>query len=199
MRYTFSKLSIWGIVIFVIGFFCAIRGIHIQNHLSDVRRSYRENEIKSGCYIEYDITKEQLIGKYYSEPNGTIRYGPYCNANALSSIETYIVAVNEESNYYVPLVIPRQYQKDFHEMIRSDTVFHVCGKFIKSKHNLNYDTIANCTGINNQSEIAQMISVNYQIKIVDFKEEHQLLYKGLLLLTAGLLIVFVTVKKKFVK
>lgn len=199
MRYTFSKMSKLGLVIFVIGFIFTIRGIRVRIYLSDVKHSYQAAEIKSGHYIAFDLTKEQLIGKYYTEPSGTVRYGPYCNANALTSVQTYIAAVNEESDYYVPLVVQKQYQKHFKEMLRNDTPYHVFGKFVKSKNNLDYEIIADCTGIKNHSAITQMISANYHIKIVDFKEEQQLLYQGILLLAAGLLILSVSVKKKVIK
>lgn len=131
MRYTFSKMSVIGALIFVIGLFFMVQGIKIRYHLANIRESYGRSEIKSGCYMECDIAKEQLIGKYYSEGNGTIKYGPYCNEDLWSQVQTYIVATNKELNYYVPLMVPMEYQKDFGEMVRSDSAYHIFGRFEK--------------------------------------------------------------------
>lgn len=155
-----------------------------------------KNGNKNGRYIERDIAREQLIGKYYTEKNGTVKYGPYCDENALSSVQTYIVAVNDDCNYYIPLIIPRRYQKNFKKMIDGDVTFHMLGKFKKSDYILNYDIIASCTGIDSKTEIDQMVSPEYQIEIISLKDEKKILYKGLSLLILGVLTLSAYFKRK---
>lgn len=196
MRYTLSKMSILGIVIFVFSLLFTIRGITIRYQLINVNESYDRIELKNGRYIECDIAKEQLIGTYYTDKSGIIKYNPYCNENALSSEQTYIVAINKSLDYYVPLVIPREYQKDFRQIINSDKTYHLFGKFEKFNNILYYDTISQCTGIDSTSKINQMISAKHQIKAVEPKNERRVLYQGFSLLASGLLILFVTIIRK---
>lgn len=196
MRYTFSKMSILGCFCVVIGVIFTIQGIIVRCNLANIKEFYSKFEIKNGRYIEYDISKEQLIGMYYAEGNGTIKYGPYCNTDIYSSDSTYIVAINEDSDYFVPLIVAREYQKDFNEMVNSDVTYHLIGKFEKFSSILIYDTIAECMGINNKSEIEQIISTYHQIRVVNLEDERKILHKGLSFLIVGMFILFVTVGRK---
>lgn len=185
MKYTFSRRSIFAIVVLAVGMIGTLRGLVIRHNLANANSSYENIQIKEGRYIDYNITKEQLIGSYYSENNGTIKFGPCCNENALTLAQTYIVAVNRDRNYYVPLVIPHEHQKEFKEMINGDNSYPLFGKFVRSDDVLYYDQITRCTGIDSKSEIDQMISTQYRIELVDPKHEKRELYKGLLLLAVG--------------
>ncbi|MDE7283480.1 MAG: hypothetical protein K2N85_07860 [Lachnospiraceae bacterium] len=196
MKYTISRESILGFLIFIIGVCFTIQGIIIRYNLSNISESYREYEIKNGRYIECDITKERLIGSYYTENNGKIKYGPYCGTDAISSDSTYIVAINEDSEYYVPLIVTREYQKDFKEMVNSDDTYHMVGKFEKFRSFLSYDLVAECLGTNDKSKINQMVSASHQIKVVDLDDERRELYKGLLFLTVGAFILYVSVSRE---
>ena len=193
--YTFSKMSLLGIVLFIFGLLFTVQGIAIRYHLSHANDSYKESEIKTGRYIVRDLTREQLVGQYYSEKNGTLRYGPYCNEDVLSSKQTYVAATNKDSNYYAPLIVSRAYQKDFEHMINGDTAYHMFGKFEKSDSVLHYDTIAECMGIDSKTQIADILSSAYLIRIIDPEEEKKVLYKGLSLFIFGLLTMFLTMKR----
>lgn len=190
MKFTFSKKSIAGSIILIIGFFLTIQGIIIRYNLTHINGSYGKYEIKNGRYIEYDITKEYLMGKYYSEPNGKINYGPYHGSDVVTSIDTYVVAVNENLDYYVPLIVVEKYQKAFEETYYNDKTYHIFGKFQKFKGELLYDIIYKCIGLSKKSEIDKLISDNYEIKIVDIKNEKMALYKGISILIVGLLILY---------
>lgn len=63
-RYTLSKISMLGIILFAIGCFFTVQGILIRSHLSFVKHSYEQSEIKTGRFWECDITREQLMGNY---------------------------------------------------------------------------------------------------------------------------------------
>ncbi|RKI83611.1 hypothetical protein D7V83_07950 [bacterium 0.1xD8-71] len=195
-KYTLSKTSIIGIVILILGLVFTIQGIFIRYHLSHVKASYQQTEIKNGRFIERDITREELIGSYYTENNGTVKYGPYCCENGYTAKRIYIVAVNENPKYYAPLVLSRKYQKDFQQMINENTSYHILGKFEKYNSVMPYSPIAECPGIDNPTGTDQLMSARYQIKIIDLQAEKKVLYKGLSLFIFGLLILVVTVKRE---
>lgn len=196
MKYTISRESILGLLIFIIGVCFTIQGIINRYNLSNINESYREYEIKNGRYIECDITKERLIGNYYTENNGKVKYSPYCGTDAISSDSTYIVAINEDSDYYVPLIVAREYQKDFKEMVNSDDTYHLVGKFEKFRSFLSYDLVAECLGTDDKSKINQMVSASHQIKLVDLEDEKRELYKGFLFLIVGAFILFLSVSRE---
>lgn len=146
MRYILSKMSVCGCFIAVIGAVFTLQGIIVRCNLMNIKDSYDKADIRNGRYIEYDISKEQLLGMYYTEVNGAIKYSPYCGSDVYSSMETYIVSVDGNSNYYVPLMVAKEYQKEFRKIINSDDKYHILGKFEKFKGILVYEIIAECIG-----------------------------------------------------
>lgn len=125
-----------------------------------------------------------------------LKYASYSVIDVYSKVETCLVAINENADYYVSLKIPGEYQKDFEKMVQSETdTYHVIGKFEKDSQYFYYDNISECLGINDESEIKRMVSDNYQITIINPEDEKSTLYKGLSLLAVGLLVLFVTVEK----
>lgn len=187
-RYTLSKISMLGIILFAVGCFFTVQGILIRSHLSFVKHSYEQSEIKTGRFWECDITREQLMGNYYTEMNGTLKYGPYVGVDAVTSTETYLCAVNKNSTYYVPLVVTRDYVPPLTEMIDNDGTYHLFGKFEKSARTLtetDYDIIKKDTNAADKETVDQMVSTKYRIKVTDPNKEKVVLYKGLSLLVIG--------------
>lgn len=194
MRYILSKMSVLGCFLCIIGAIFTIQGIIIRYNLANIKESYNKFEIKKGRYIEYDISKENLIGSYYTNPDGSTGYGPYCAEFGYIAKQTYIVSINEKSNYYVPLVVTDKYIKKFSKTSYGDESYHIFGKFEKLAYPLDYEMIAKCLGTENKSKINKSVSSYYQIKIVDLKNEKKILYKGLSFLIIGLLIFLVTLE-----
>lgn len=191
MRYILSKMSVLGCFLCIIGAIFTIQGIIARYNLANIKESYSKFEIRNGRYIEYDISKENLIGRCYMDSDGSVNFSPYCNTDALSSNQFYLTAINGNSDYYVSLVIPREYQKDFQKMLKSDDTYHVVGKFDKLRGILIYEGIAKCLGTNDKSKIDQIVSADYQIRIVNLENEKKELYKGLsILVCGGLLFLF---------
>ncbi len=199
MRYILSKMSVFGCFLFIVGAVFTIQGIIVRYNVTNIKESYRKSEISKGRYIEYDISKEDLIGSYYTNPGGSIGYGPYCTEFGYMAAQTYIVSINEDSDYYVPLVVTDKYIKKFSKTSYGDESYHVFGKFEKLAYALDYDRIAECLGTDNQSEIDALISSDYQIRIVDLEDEKKLLYKGLSFFIIGMLIFLVTLERKKMK
>lgn len=196
MRYILSKMSVCGCFIAVIGAVFTLQGIIVRCNLMNIKDSYDKADIRNGRYIEYDISKEQLLGMYYTEVNGAIKYSPYCGSDVYSSMETYIVSVDGNSNYYVPLMVAKEYQKEFRKIINSDDKYHILGKFEKFKGILVYEIIAECIGTDNKSEIDQIISDDHQIRVVDLQDERKILYKGLSFFLVGVFLFIVSVDRK---
>ncbi len=196
IKYTISKTSILGIIILGFGLLFTIQGIVIRYHLANVKESYETAELKNGRYIECDLPQQHFIGLYYTEKNGVQKYSPYCIEDIFSSEQTYIVAINQPKNYYVPLIISREYQKGISQIFNSDDVYHIFGKIEKSDTSLQYNILAKCVGSNNKSELNQMVSTKYQIKATDLKKEKKKLYEGFALLLSGLLILIPTMNQK---
>lgn len=196
MRYILSKMSVCGCFIAVIGAVFTLQGIIVRCNLMNIKDSYDKADIRNGRYIEYDISKEQLLGMYYTEVNGAVKYSPYCGSDVYSSMETYIVSVDGNSNYYVPLMVAKEYQKEFRKIINSDDKYHILGKFEKFKGILVYEIIAECIGTDNKSEIDQIISDDHQIRVVDLQDERKILYKGLSFFIVGVFLFIVSVDRK---
>lgn len=188
MRYILSKMSVLGCFLSIIGAVFTIQGIIVRYNLTNIKDSYNQFEIKNGRYIEYDITKEYLLGRYYTNQDGSNQFSPYCNTDALSSNQFYLAAINKDFNYYVSLVIVRDHQKNFKKMLNSNEPYHIVGKFVKLRGILIYEGIAKCLGTDNKSKINQIVSMDHQIKIVNLESEKKILYKGLSILVVGVLI-----------
>lgn len=196
MKYILSKMSILGCFLCIIGASFTIQGIIARYNLANIKESYSKFETKNGRYIEYDIAREDLIGRYYTDSDGSVKFSPYCVTDAPSSNQFYLVAINKNSDYYVSLVITREHQKAFKKMLNSDDSYHVVGKFDKLRGILIYEGIAKCLGTNDRSKIDQIISANHQIRIVNFEDEKKILYKGLSILVIGLLIFLFALEKE---
>lgn len=191
-RYTLSKISLLGIVLFLIGGFFTVQGILIRTHLSAAPSSYEKTEIRNGCFLDCELTRDQLVGSYYTEMNGALEYSPYVGVDAVTSTETYLCAINKNMNYYVPLIVTRDYVPPLTEMIDYDGTYHLFGKFEKNTRVLtetDYKIITEATGAADKEAVDQMVSTKYQIKVTDFKKEQTVLYKGLSLLVIGVLAV----------
>lgn len=196
MRYILSKMSVLGCFLSVIGAIITIQGIIVRYNLANVEESYNMSEIRNGRYIECDISREQLLGTYYTEVNGVIKYSPYCVSDVYTSMETYIVSIDGDSNCYVPLMVAKEYQKEFKKITNSDDMYHIFGKFEKFKSFLYYELAARCIGTDNKSKIDQIISADHQIRVVDLQDEKNILYKGLSFFIVGVFIFVVTLERK---
>lgn len=196
MRYIFSKLSILGCFLCVIGALFTIQGIIVRYNLTNIKESYNKFEIRNGRYIEFDIVKEDLVGSYYTNPNGSIHYGPYCAESGYIAKQIYIAPINEDSNYYVPLIVPNKFIKKFSKTIYSDESYHIFGKFERFSYVLNYELLAKCIGTDIKSKIDELVSSYHQIRLVDLEEEKKILYKGLSILMIGVFLFLVTLEKE---
>ena len=196
-KYTLTKMSVVACIVIVVGIIISIQGVINRYHLAHIKSSYSEQEIKSGRFIEYDISRNHLVGLYYTELNGETMFSPYSVINADTNTLYCLVAVNEDMNYYVSLKLPSEYQEDFAKVILSDTdTLHITGKFKKKSPLLFYDKIALCLGIDDKSVIKRMVSDQYQITTADPKNVKSTLFKGLLIMAVGILVLFITVERE---
>lgn len=196
-KYTLTKMSIVACVVIVVGIILSIQGVVNRYHLAHIQSSYREPEIKRGRFIECDISRERLVGLYYTELDGETMFSPYSVINADTNTLYCLIAVNEDMDYYVSLKLPSKYQEEFAKITRSETEkLHITGKFKKKRPLMFYDKIALCLGINDESTVRRMISDQYQINTVDPKDVKSTIFIGLLILAIGVLVLFVTVERE---
>ena len=196
-KYTLTKMSIVACVVIVVGIILSIQGVVNRYHLAHIKSSYREPEIKRGRFIECDISRDRLVGLYYTELDGETMFSPYSVINADTNTLYCLVAVNEDMDYYVSLKLPSKYQEEFAKIIRSETEkLHITGKFKKKRPLMFYDKIALCLGINDESTVRRMVSDQYQINTVDPKDVKSPIFIGLLILAIGILVLFVTVERE---
>lgn len=196
-KYTLTKMSVVACVVIVVGIILSIQGMVNRYHLAHIQSSYRETEIKRGRYIECDISRDRLVGLYYTELDGETMFSPYSVINADTNTLYCLVAVSEDMDYYVSLKLPSEFQEDFAKIIRSDTeTLHITGKFKKKRPLMFYDKIASCLGIDDESVVRRMVSDQYQINTVDTKDVKGTLFIGLLILIVGVLVLFVTVERE---
>lgn len=193
-KYTLTRTNVIASLIIIVGVAFWVYGVICGYRLENAKNSYTTSEIKNGRYIEYDISREQLMGHYYSETSGEKKYGIYSVSDVFTGVQTYIVATNENLDCYVPITVSREYQDSFEEMVNNaDSTYHLVGKFKRyTKFNelISYDTIAESLGIKDEEEIKSMVSENHKIILVDPKDERSATYKGLSLILFGSLILY---------
>lgn len=196
-KYTLTRTNITACLIIIAGIVFWIQGVICSYQLGYVKDSYSVSEIKSGRYIEYDISREQLLGHNYSELSGEVRYAPYSDTNIYTGVETYIVATNENLDSYIPITVTREYQDGFDNMTSGFvSTYHMFGKFKRYTkfddlfgETLSYDTIAENLGID-KKEAENVISTKHKIVLVDPKAERRITFKGLSLILLGSLILY---------
>lgn len=196
-RYTLTRTNITACLIIIAGTVFWIQGVICSYQLGYIRDSYNVSEIKNGRYIEYDISREQLLGHDYTELSGEVKYTPYSATDIYTGVETRIVATNENLDSYIPITITREYQDDFDNMTSGRvSTYHVFGKFKRYTkfddifgETLSYDDVAKNLGID-EEEAENVISTNHRIVLVDPKAERRITFKGLSLILLGSLILY---------
>lgn len=196
-RYTLTRTNIAACLIFIAGTVFWIKGVICSYRLGYVKDSYSASEIKTGRYIEYDISRDQMLGQNYTELNGEVRYAPYSVTDVYTGVETCIVATDENLDSYVPITISREFKDDFDTMAfgRAGT-YHVFGKFARyTKFNdkfddiLSYDAVAEYLGID-EKDAENLIITDHKIVLVNPKTERRITLKGLSLILIGSLILY---------
>jgi len=183
-----SKITYIGIIFSIIGFIFIAQGILNSYNSTKVMSIYQEKDIHQGRYIDCDISKEQLLGRFYTEMNGKKVYSPITGTDVITNAQKYVFLEDIENMYYVTLDVPKKYTEEFKELIAGDvSEIHILGKFKRLKDELCYDEIMSCLGINNRDEINEIVSTKYVIQIVDQEMERKVYYKGGVLLIIGIL------------
>ena len=193
--YTLTRTNILACLIIIAGIFFWVQGLICSYNLEFVKNSYKTSSIKTGNYIEYDISREQLIGDYYNDVNGTRIFKPYSVTDAVLGSTMYIGATNDDLDCYIPIKVPRSYRDDFNQMVSgSIDTYHLFGKITwytgfseKFADVLTYDSMAEYLGIDVE-ELGNMFSDNHKLKLVDPKAEGRITFKGLSLILIGSLI-----------
>ncbi|MDE6314366.1 MAG: hypothetical protein K2M46_12275 [Lachnospiraceae bacterium] len=170
-----------------------MKGLIRQQNKSHIKNVYDKSKIHADDYIEYDISYEMLLRKYHK---GLLKegYSPICTTDAFTSDNHYFVAMGENKEYYIELVVPPEFQQEFQQLIDSETkTYHVYGRIEKLKfpENVYDDSVTEgliyCTGIRDTTKLNQMVSTKYQLKVIDANEKEGMWYKGLIFFVMGIL------------
>lgn len=189
-----SKTGIVALLLLFIGLFCTVKGIAIRYHLNLMEKQGNMSEWAKGNYIETDIVLEQFMGRLYTEVNGQRKYGATCVVDVFTGESRYIIRPEKTSESYITLVVGRRYAEELENLAygRLDK-FHLTGRIEKIKEKIDYDIIEEVAGVSGISAVNELVSSDYAIRIVDFDEERETLWKGLCLLLAGAIILFLSI------
>lgn len=191
--YYISKFTVVFFVICILGGIFTVKGLIRQQHRIHIKNAYDKLEVRLGDYLEYDIFREQIMGNYYKDSS---QYFPFCVVDGYTSESRYLVATDENREYYISLIVPRKFQQELQPLIDGKTkTYHVYGRIEKLKHELYYDTIADCTGIRDMTKLKQMVSTKYELKVIDPNEKESMWYKGLIFFAVGIFGVMGSIEK----
>ena len=192
--YYISKYTVVFFLICIVGGIFTVKGLIRQEHRIHVKNAYDKSEIRLGDYIEYNISREQIMGRYSEDSS---KYFPFCVSDGYTSESRYLVATDENKEYYISLIVPRKFQQELQQLIDGKTkTYHIYGRIEKLKHELYYDTIADCTGIRDMTKLKQLVSTKYELKVIDPNEKESMWYKGLIFFAVGLFGVLASIEKK---
>lgn len=188
-RYTvhLTRFLLFSLLVCITGGLFTIKGLVRLYHSHHVKNFYNKEKIHAGDYVRYDISWDQVMGRWYMEASGEEVYGPVCNVDAWTSERRYMVASDENKEYYVSLVLSDLLGRQFDQFLENKTeTYSIYGRVERLKYDLYYDGIAKCTGINDQRKIEQMVSTKYAIRAKDPDEGESMWYKGLIFFALGM-------------
>ncbi|MBD5452410.1 MAG: hypothetical protein HDR25_07200 [Lachnospiraceae bacterium] len=178
-----------------------MKGLIRQQQRIHVKNTCDPSEIHLGDCIQYDISPEQLLRSYHK---GLLHEGvsPVYTTHASTMDNHYFVAMGENKEYYISLVVPPEFQEELQQFIDGETkTYHVYGRIEKLNLKPAYDDsvkegLIYCTGIRDTTKLKQMVSEKYQLKIIDPNKKESMWYKGLIFFIVGILGVLVSIEKK---
>jgi hypothetical protein len=200
-KYYISKWTIVFFLICILGGIVMVKGLIRQQQRIHIKSTYDKSKIHLGDCIEYDISYDLLLRCYHK---GELweGYATICHTDAFSMDNHYYVATGENKEYYIDLVVPPEFHQEFQQLIDGEIkTYHVYGRIEKVKFPVTYDDsvmegLIYCTGIRDTTQLNQMISEKYQLKIIDPKERESTWYKGFLFFIMGILGVLGSSEKK---
>ena len=198
-RYTvhLTRFLLFSMLVCMAGGLFTIKGLVRLYHSHHVKTFYNKEKIHVGDYVRYDISWDQVMGRWYMEASGKDVYGPICSVDAWTSERRYIVASDESKEYYVSLVLSDLLGRQFDQFLENKTEpYSIYGRVERLRSDLYYDGIARCTGINDPHRIEQMVSTKYAIRAKDPDTGEGMWYKGLIFFALGMWGILSGVEKK---
>ena len=192
--YYISKFTVVFFVICILGGIFTVKGLIRQQHRLHIKNAYNQSEIRLGDFIEFDISREQIMGNYSEDSS---KYFPHCVVDVYTSETRYLVATEENKEYYISLIVSREFLPELQRLIDGETkTYHVYGRIEKLKHELHYDSITDCTGIRDMAKLKQLVSTKYELKVIDANKKESIWFKGLIVFLIGILGVLISIEKK---
>ena len=193
-----TRFLVFSAVICLLGGIFTVKGLFGLYHRNHVKLTCPVDKIHTGDYVRFDISLDQVLGKYYEElVSGEEKYSPIRSVDAWTSDHRYVVASDASRDSYITLFMSDQERRSFEQFLDSMTgTYQIFGKVVRLKSRPPYDMIAECTGIDDQDKLGQMVSKKYEIKVVDPDSKESMWYKGLIVFALGLCGVWSGVEKK---
>lgn len=188
MKYTIyvSKFIVLFLILCFVGGIFTVKGLFDLHYRNNAKSVYALSQVQTGRYIECDITFEQMIGQYYTDINGNVRFGPVWTVGAVTMENQYIIRLNEDAPYYMALVVPEAMRPQIQRLIDGETqTYHIYGRFKKLKYD-NSDRSGEWVDLGAPATPRPKFSKNYEIKILDPDETDGMWYKGLIFFLIGL-------------
>lgn len=186
-----TKFLIFSAVVCLLGGIFTVNGLvrlYHRNHVKKISDLYNKETIHRGDYVQYSISPSQVLGRSYEElSNGEEKYSPICTENAWTSDRRYVVALGGGRDFYIALFMSDEQRRDFEQFIDSMTgTYQVFGRVERLGYHLPYDMITECTGIDDQDKLDQLISKKYEIRVIDPETRESMWYKALIVFALGL-------------
>lgn len=158
---------------------------------------YDPEKIHSGNYVRYDISRDQILGRFYTDADGEDKYGPLCVVDAWTSEYRYMAASDDSKHVYLSLNVSDRLQPQLQKLVDGETnTYQIYGKVRKLRYDLQYDRIAEYMDISDLDELKQIVSAKHEIKVVDPERRESMWYKGLIFFVMGFCGVLRGVEKK---
>lgn len=167
-----------GIVVFINGIIIIDRKEHLGN-----LDSMKIEDLKKGYYVQGDVSS--VLGNF--DAKGNFYATVCCNLDTME--DEYIIPMGKQ---YITISVPQEYKNIF-ETFTGVSAGHsllIKGKIVTYKNGLHYEMLKSHFNLKSKAEVNAIISEFYIIKIVDEKEEKQVILKGIVMIISGAILFF---------
>lgn len=180
-----SKISIIIILLFLFGTVSCYRGITSYMGYINMISEIKPFQISEGQYLELEISPDDIMREMV---DGKLL--PLYATVSYANDHRYMIGTDDKS-YYIALIVPKAYQKDFTAFLKSKSNYYFTGKVEKLKSELSYRGIMNCLNIKRE-DIEKVVDTKYFIKIVNIKNEKRILYMGVCMVVSSIMLFFIS-------
>lgn len=177
-----SKINIAIIFLFFLGIILSLQEIIDNKNYHNIKTEIKNFDISEGQYIKLKITTDNIMG---TTING--KFSPFYGTTSWQNDHKYLISTKDK-DYYISLLVPKNYQNDFSDFIKTNTDYSFIGKVEKLDSDLYYEAIMECLNLKNKSEVDKIVDSKYAIRITDRNNKTNKLLIGICVLVASILL-----------